>query len=88
MICICDFFQRLLQKKRANQKTEDCIVDIQIEAHIPEKYIESLSQRLDVYRRIASISTEEESMDFIDELIDRYGEHLKGNTWAYSDFPT
>lgn len=78
-----DMYLRLLSEAIAEekgepiQKAEDCIVDIQIEAHIPEKYIESLSQRLDVYRRIASISTEEESMDFIDELIDRYGEPPK-----------
>ncbi len=78
-----DMYLRLLseaiaeEKGEPMQKAEDCIVDIQIEAHIPEKYIESLSQRLDVYRRIASISTNEDSMDFIDELIDRYGEPPK-----------
>ena len=78
-----DMYLRLLSEAIAEekgepiQKAEDCIVDIQIEAHIPEKYIESLSQRLDVYRRIASISTDEENMDFIDELIDRYGEPPK-----------
>ncbi|MEG0615424.1 MAG: TRCF domain-containing protein, partial [Oscillospiraceae bacterium] len=58
-------------------KAEECLVDIQIEAHIPEKYIESLAQRLDVYRKIASIATRTESMDLIDELIDRYGDPPK-----------
>ena len=30
----------------------ECLVDMQVQAHIPERYIENLSQRLDIYRRI------------------------------------
>ena len=58
-------------------KPEDCLIDIQIEAHIPDNYIESLAGRLDVYRKIASLRTNEDSMDLIDELIDRYGDPPK-----------
>ena len=32
---------------------QECLVDLQVQAHIPESYIGSLSLRLDVYRRIA-----------------------------------
>ena len=53
---------------------EDCLVDISIDAYIPETYIENLSQRIDAYRKIASITNELDSGDVIDELIDRYGE--------------
>lgn len=52
----------------------ECLVDIQLEAHIPEEYIENLSQRIDVYRKIASIQTEDDSMDVLDELVDRFGD--------------
>ncbi len=55
----------------------ECLVDIRIEAHIPESYIESPQLRLEVYRMIASIRNEEDSMDVIDELIDRFGEPPK-----------
>ena len=41
------------------------------------KYIDNLAQRIDVYRKIASIATEEDSMDVLDELIDRFGEPPK-----------
>ena len=58
-------------------KPEDCLIDIQVEAHIPENYIESLAGRLDMYRKIASLRTNEESMDLLDELIDRYGDPPK-----------
>jgi len=56
------------------EKEKECLIDIQIDAHIPEKYIESLPQRLAVYRRIADIRSQEDAEDVLDELIDRYGE--------------
>ena len=52
----------------------DCLIDVQVQAHIPESYIESLSNRLDAYRRIADIRSKEDSRDVIDELLDRYGD--------------
>jgi transcription-repair coupling factor (superfamily II helicase) len=53
---------------------EECLVDMQVTAHIPESYISDLNQRLDIYRRIADIRTREDALDVIDELIDRFGE--------------
>ena len=49
------------------------MVDLQIEAHIPEGYIDDLHQRLEIYRRIADIRSDEDASDVIDELIDRFG---------------
>lgn len=79
-----EMYLKLLNEAIAEQKgealpksSEDCLVDIQIDAYIPESYIESLTQRIDCYRRIASIESEEDSSDVIDELIDRYGEPPK-----------
>lgn len=56
---------------------EECLIDLQIEAHIPDDYIESLAGRLDAYRKIAAVSTKEESIDLLDEFIDRYGDPPK-----------
>ena len=53
---------------------EECAVDLQISAHIPEDYIGSLSQRIDIYKKIAAIDSEEDARDVTDELIDRFGE--------------
>ena len=77
-----DMYLRLLSEAVAEKQgkapeirsTAECLVDIQLEAHIPESYIENLAQRIDIYRKIASIITEEDGMDLIDELIDRFGE--------------
>jgi transcription-repair coupling factor (superfamily II helicase) len=55
-------------------KAEDCLIDLQIEAHIPESYISSLADRLDIYRKIASLKTSDDHMDLTDELIDRFGD--------------
>ena len=47
---------------------------MQVDAHIPEHYIDSLPQRLAIYRRIADIRSEEDAADVRDELRDRFGE--------------
>ena len=54
-----------------------CTVDLNISAHIPEQYIESLPARLGIYKRIADIRTEDDMSDVIDELCDRFGEPPK-----------
>ena len=82
-MCIRDRYIRLLTEAIAEEKGEpvqkaaDCSVDIQTDAHIPEKYIESLSQRLDIYKKIAAIENEDDKSEMIDELIDRYGDPPK-----------
>ncbi len=80
-----DMYLRLLSEAVAEKRGEapeiqvsaECLVDLQIDAHIPEDYIDSVSQRIDIYRKIASVKTDEDSMDVIDELIDRFGEPPK-----------
>ena len=52
----------------------DCSADLAVAANIPDRYISSETQKLDLYKRIASISGEEEYNDMLDELMDRFGE--------------
>ena len=78
-----DMYLRLLSEAIAEEKGEqpekipECLVDIQIDAHIPEKYISSLNQRIDMYRKIMLVNEDADKTDLIDELIDRYGEPPK-----------
>lgn len=78
-----DMYLQLLSEAVAEEKGEkpekvpECLVDIQIDAHIPEKYISSLNQRIDLYRKIMVTVTDEDKLDLIDELIDRYGDPPK-----------
>lgn len=75
-----DMYLKLLGEAVAEERGEpspkatECVVDVQINAHIPEEYIGSLSQRLSIYRKIAAVETHEEELDLLDELIDRYGD--------------
>lgn len=62
------------QKGIESREESSCVVDLNISAHIPEKYIESLPARLGIYRRIADIYDEADVTDIIDELCDRFGE--------------
>ena len=56
------------------QRTESVSADLAVSANIPERYVASPEQRMDLYRRIARIRTEEDADDVVDELVDRYGD--------------
>ena len=62
------------EKGETVSEEEDCIIDLRMGAHIPEKYITSMQQRIAVYRRIAGIRIDEDVLDVTDELIDRFGD--------------
>jgi len=55
----------------------DTSIDINTNAYIPPTYISNELQKLDVYKRIASVETEEETEEMLEELIDRFGEPPK-----------
>lgn len=77
-----DMYIKLLEQAISEEKGEiteqteekDCLIDLPIDAHIPEDYIESVPQRLQIYRRIADIKTDDDASDVIDELVDRFGD--------------
>ena len=76
-----DLYLKLLGEAIKREKGEEvsdlddtCLVDMQIQAHIPESYIGDLNQRLEIYRHIAGIRSKEDALDVTDELIDRFGE--------------
>lgn len=58
----------------AVRPSTECMIDVRINAHIPEDYIRNLSQRIDIYKKIASVQTPDDALDITDELIDRFGE--------------
>lgn len=55
-------------------ETFQTTVDLSINAYIPSNYIKNESLKLDMYKRIAAVESEEELMDLQDELIDRFGD--------------
>lgn len=65
---------RLLSGKEEHTEEFNTQIDCDIDAFIPEDYIKSEYQKLDIYKRISGIANEEMSLDMQDELVDRFGE--------------
>ncbi len=79
-----DMYLKLLEEavlEGRGEKPEfqtECAADLTVTASIPDRYVPSPEQRMDLYRRIAAIRNEEEADDLTDELIDRYGDPPRG----------
>lgn len=56
---------------------KDIQIDMNISSYIPDEYIENGSQKIEIYQDIAISKTEEDIMNIIDEIIDRYGQMPK-----------
>ncbi len=64
-------------KGETEEESFETTIDIDLDAYIPPKYIPNEYQKLDIYKRIAGIETEEDSEEMLEELIDRFGEPPK-----------
>ena len=79
-----DMYLQLLGEAIEEEKTgeevkekRECVIDVSVDAHIPEDYIDSVKNRIFMYKRIAEIQTGEDAMDVMDEFIDRFGDPPK-----------
>ncbi len=67
--------EAILEEKGETQKQKtECAVEMNVSAFIPESYIMSPVQRIDVYKKISLIENVADKMDIVDELLDRYGD--------------
>ncbi|MBE6569937.1 MAG: transcription-repair coupling factor [Ruminococcaceae bacterium] len=75
-----DLYMKLLNEAVIEEKGEvkppkpECAIDIKCDAFLSKSYIPSAPQRMDMYKKIARIETEEDYNDVLDEMCDRYGE--------------
>ncbi|MBS6546044.1 MAG: transcription-repair coupling factor [Butyricicoccus pullicaecorum] len=78
-----DLYLKLLEEAVMEEKGEtppqrvECAADLTLSANLPAAYVSDPGQRVDLYRRIALIRSEDARSDILDELIDRYGEPPK-----------
>ena len=76
-----DMYLKLLEEAVAEEKGEheedtteqNCLIDIPVDANIPEDYITSTPLRLEMYKAIAGIRSDTDANDVYDELTDRFG---------------
>ncbi len=65
----------VLEEKGITPKVKtECVINIGRDSYIPETYIPSAAQRIDIYKKIASIENEADVDDIADELLDRFGD--------------
>ncbi|MCI8744042.1 MAG: transcription-repair coupling factor [Lachnospiraceae bacterium] len=86
----CKMLNEAVKKQKGIPVSEEefqTLVDVELDAFIPDTYIRSESQKLDIYKRIAGIETAEECEDMLEELIDRFGDPPKSvlNLLAVAD---
>lgn len=78
-----DLYLKLLEEAvleeqgQEKQIATECSADLTVNANIPERYVSSAEQRMDLYRRIAAIRTDEDAAEIMDEILDRYGDAPK-----------
>ena len=65
---------RLLSGLEEPKEEFTTTIDCDMDAFIPETYIKSEYQKLDIYKRISGITGEETFLDMQDELTDRFGD--------------
>ena len=63
-----------LKGELSEEDTFTTALDVNVDAYIPDSYIPNEYHKLDIYKRIATIESEEEMDDMIEELIDRFGD--------------
>jgi transcription-repair coupling factor (superfamily II helicase) len=79
-----DLYTRLLAEAVEEQKAgfegrpaeierPGAVVDLPVDAHLPDAYVPETSQKLDLYRRLGRVRTAGELASFRQELLDRFG---------------
>ena len=76
-----ELYVRMLEEAVSRAKGEaktvhagDINVDVKVSAFIPDEYIPQSSDKIMMYRQIASIENEEEYSKIVEELLDRFGD--------------
>ena len=70
--------EAVLEEQGVAPKVPDCTADLNVTANVDKDYVSRGEERMDLYRRMAAIRTQEDADDLLDEIVDRYGEPPRG----------
>jgi len=70
--------EAVLEERGEKPREPDCTADLNVTANVDKDYVSRGEERMDLYRRMAAIRSQEDADDLLDEIIDRYGEPPKG----------
>jgi transcription-repair coupling factor (superfamily II helicase) len=66
-------FKELFLTDHKKEYVRDCFIETDLSILIPDDYISHITERLNLYKELDSIETEEDLMQFGERLIDRFG---------------
>lgn len=76
----CNMLEDAVSRLRSQRENKpmpknlpDTTVELRQDAYLDEAYISNEGQKMEIYRRLAVVESEEELTDLIDEVIDRFG---------------
>ena len=70
--------EAVLEERGEKVKEPDCTADLNVTANVDPDYVSRGEERMDLYRRMAAIRSQEDADDLLDEIIDRYGDPPRG----------
>ena len=70
--------EAVLEEKGERPREIDCTADLNITANVDKEYVARGEERMDLYRRMAAVRSQEDADDLLDEIVDRYGDPPKG----------
>ncbi|MEK4023081.1 transcription-repair coupling factor [Sporosarcina sp. FSL W7-1283] len=76
-----DLYSQLLQEAIEERQTgivkeekQDVEISLPINAYLPETYIQDGYQKIQMYKRVKAIESNEDYLELVDEMIDRFGD--------------
>ena len=70
--------EAVLEERGEKPKQPECTADLNVTANVNQGYVARGEERMDLYRRMAAIRSQDDADDLLDEIIDRYGDPPKG----------
>ena len=70
--------EAVLEERGEQPREPECTADLNVTANVAPEYVARGEERMDLYRRMAAIRSQEDADDLLDEIVDRYGEPTRG----------
>jgi transcription-repair coupling factor (superfamily II helicase) len=66
-------FSEVFPEEKKKSYVRDCVIETDLEVLIPDHYVTNITERLNLYKELDSIESEEGLMQFTERVIDRFG---------------
>jgi transcription-repair coupling factor (superfamily II helicase) len=63
----------VLGEEDTSLKEGNTVIDLSIDAYLPSEYIYDSIQKIEIYKKVAAVTSFEDASELEDELLDRFG---------------